>query len=152
MTEPSQQGDANPVDREFAAALHALAAPLLRARVERFIDIGHRRIDSRALLKQPWSTTERAMIEVACTLWGREDIADARLSPVLYSVDDDNFERVLHAMLIRRGRDRLRSLSPGLVDRAIAAADPSCPHCGADLAASTGGALDHGRQPRGERA
>jgi hypothetical protein len=43
------------------------------------------------------------MLDVACTLWGREDIANARLSPVLYVLDDDNLARVVEAMLIRRG-------------------------------------------------
>jgi hypothetical protein len=146
MTEPSHHGSANPIDRELAATLYALAAPFLRGRVEQFIDVESRGIDFPALLRQPWSTTERAMIEIACTLWGRLDIADARLSPVLYSMDDDNFHRVLHAMLIRRGRDRLRLLSPGLVDRAIGAADAARPRCGADLAASAGSALDDGRR------
>lgn len=91
------------VDRELTATLHALAAPFLRGRVERFIDAESRGIDFEAMLAEPWSTTERAMIEVACTLWGREDIADARLSPVLYSMDSGNFERVIEAMRMRRG-------------------------------------------------
>ncbi len=91
-------------DREFASALYALAAPFLRGRVEPFIDVDGRGIDFPALLAQSWSTTERAMIEVACTLWGREDIAEARLSPVLYSMDGGNFDRVITAMQIRRGR------------------------------------------------
>jgi hypothetical protein len=47
--------------------------------------------------------TRDPVIEVACTLWGREDIADARLSPVLYSTDHAKFERVIKAMRIRRG-------------------------------------------------
>jgi hypothetical protein len=92
------------VDRERAAALHALSAPMLSGRVEPHIDAATRSIDFPALLDQPWSTCERAMIEIACTPWGREDIADARLSPVLYSMDDGNFERVIEAMRIRRGR------------------------------------------------
>jgi hypothetical protein len=92
------------VDREFAAALHALSAPMLFGRVERHIDTATRSIDFPALLDQPWSTSERAMIETACTLWGREDIADAHLSPVVYSMDDGNFERVIEAMRIRRSR------------------------------------------------
>ena len=90
-------------DLEFAAALHALAAPFLHGRVERHIDLERRGIDFPGLLKASWSTTERAMIEIACTLWGREDIADARLSPVLYSMDAGNFQRVVEAMRIRRG-------------------------------------------------
>jgi hypothetical protein len=81
MTGPSHHGSANPIDRELAAALHALAAPFLRGRVEQFIDVESRGIDFPALLKQPWSTTERAMIEVGCTPWRHLDIADARLSP-----------------------------------------------------------------------
>jgi hypothetical protein len=92
------------VDRELAATLHALSAPMLSRRVDRHIDHATREINFPALLDQPWSTSERAMIEIACTLWGREDIADARLSPVLYSMDDGNFERVIEAMRIRRGR------------------------------------------------
>ena len=91
-------------DPAFAAALYALAAAFLRGRVERFIDVDGRGIDFPALLKQGWSTTERAMIEVACTLWGREDIAEASLSPILYSMDGGNFDRVIAAMQIRRGR------------------------------------------------
>lgn len=91
------------VDRELASALHALSAPVLQGRVECHIDASTRAINFPALLDQPWSTTERAMIEVACTLWGRTDVADARLSPVLHSMDDDNFARVVEAMLIRRG-------------------------------------------------
>src|SRR4051794_31744547 len=90
-------------DRELAATLHALAAPMLRRRVEPYIDRERRAIDFPALLDQPWSDAERAMLEVACTLWGREDIADARLSPVLYVMDDDNLARGIEAMLIRRG-------------------------------------------------
>jgi hypothetical protein len=92
-------------DREFAAALFALAAPFLRGSVERFIDVDGRGIDFPGMLKGEggWSTTERAMIEVACTLWGREDIADARLSPLLYSMDGGNFRRVVDAMHMRRG-------------------------------------------------
>src|SRR4051794_27345008 len=90
-------------DRELAATLHALAAPMLRERVEPYIDRERRAINFPALLDQPWSHGERAMIEVACTLWGREDIAEASLSPVLYVMDDENFARVLEAILIRRG-------------------------------------------------
>ena len=90
-------------DRELAATLHALAAPMLGQRVEPYIDRERRAIDFPALLDQPWSHGERAMLEVACTLWGREDIADARLWPVLYVMDDDNLARVIEAMLIRRG-------------------------------------------------
>jgi hypothetical protein len=101
---PTNTPDYPVVDREFAAALHALSAPLLSRRVEPHIDAATRSIDFPALLDQPWSTSERAMIETACTLWGREDIADARLSPVLYSMDEANFERVIEAMRIRRGR------------------------------------------------
>jgi hypothetical protein len=101
---PTTTPDYPLVDRELAAALHALSAPMLSGRVERHIDAATRSINFPALLDQPWSTSERAMIEIACTLWGREDVADARLSPVLYSMDDANFERVLEAMRIRRGR------------------------------------------------
>jgi hypothetical protein len=90
-------------DREFAAALYALSAPFLRGRVERFINVAGHGIDFPSMLDDCWSSTERAMIEVACTLWGREDIADARLSPVLYSMDGGNFRRVLTAMRLRRG-------------------------------------------------
>src|SRR3954469_4862058 len=93
-------------DRELAATLHALAAPMLRQRVEPYIDRERRAINFPALLDQPWSHGERAMLEVACTLWGREDLADASLSPVLYVLDDDNLARLLEAMLIRRGRCR----------------------------------------------
>lgn len=103
----STLGDAtalNSPDRELAAALHVLAAPLLRGRAEPFIDSDRRAIDFPAFLEQTWSTSERAMIEVACTLWGRADIADARLSSIVYSLDDDNFRRVIEAILIRRGR------------------------------------------------
>ena len=90
-------------DLEFAATLHALAAPFLHGRVEHYIDLDGRAIDFPGLLNASWSTTERAMIEIACTLWGREDIADARLSPVLYSMDSGNFRRVVEAMRVRRG-------------------------------------------------
>ena len=96
--------DAPVVDRELASALHALSAPMLQGRVECHVDAATRSINFPALLDQPWSSSERAMIEIAGPLWGREDIADARLSPVLYSMDDANFERVLEAMRIRRGR------------------------------------------------
>jgi hypothetical protein len=100
----AMKGSGDPPDYEFAATLYALDAPFLRGRVERFVNVADRGIDFAAMLyDQPWSTTERAMIEVACTLWGREDIADARLSPVLYSMDGGNFDRVLVAMQIRRG-------------------------------------------------
>jgi hypothetical protein len=102
----NQQPSADSADRELAAALHALAAPMLRARVEPYVNRADRAIDFPALLARPWSTTERAMIEVACTLWGREDLADARLSPLLYAMDDANFVRVIEAMLIRRGAHR----------------------------------------------
>src|SRR3954449_9574353 len=83
--------------------LHALAVPMLRGRVEPYIDRERRAINFPALLDQPWSDRERAMLGVACTLWGREDIADARLSPVLHVMDDDNLARVIEAILIRRG-------------------------------------------------
>ena len=108
MTEVSPDRDGGAEvrhDPELAAALHALSAPFLRGRVERFIDVEARGIDFAALLAQSWSTSERAMIEVACTLWGREDLADARLSPVLFSMDGANFDRVVEAMRIRRGGD-----------------------------------------------
>jgi hypothetical protein len=95
-----------PADRELAAVLHALAAPLLHGRADRFVDTSARRIDFVAMLKRPWSTTERAMIEVACTLWGRPDIAHARLAPVVFSMDEENFDRVIEAMRIRRGHPR----------------------------------------------
>src|SRR3954451_22716282 len=89
-------------DREMAATLHALAAPMLRQRVEPYIDRERRAIHFPAVLDQPWSDGERAMLEVDCTLWGRENIADARLSPVLYVLDDDNLARVIERSEERR--------------------------------------------------
>src|SRR4051812_22774192 len=88
-------------DRELAATLHALAAPMLLQRVEPYIDHERRAITSPALRAHPWSQGGRAMIGAAGPLWGREDLADARLSPVLYVLDDDNLARLLEAMLIR---------------------------------------------------
>jgi hypothetical protein len=99
----STTSDAPIVDRELASALHVLSAPMLQGRVECHVDTATRSINFAALLDQPWSTSERAMIEVACSLWGRPDVADARLSSVLHAMDDGNFARVVEAMLIRRG-------------------------------------------------
>ena len=92
-----------PVGRELAAALHVLAAPFVRRRAAPHFDLQRGTIDFGALLAQPWSSSERALIETACTLAGREDIADARLAPLLYVLDDENFERVIEAIRIRRG-------------------------------------------------
>ncbi len=90
-------------DRELAATLHVLAAPVLQGRVEDYIDISGRGIDFGALLEEPWSSSERAMIEIACTIWGRTDIVDASLSPILFTLDDANFACVIEASRIRRG-------------------------------------------------
>src|SRR4051812_32247438 len=88
----------DPRDRELAATLHALDAPMLRGRVEPYIDLAERAIDFAALLAKPWSHGERAMLEIACTLSGRLDLADAPLSPVLFTLDDENYLRVVQAM------------------------------------------------------
>ena len=91
---------ADPRDRELAATLHVLQAPALTGRVEQHIYLAERGIDFAALLEQPWSDGERALIETACTLWGR---TAARLSALLFALDDPHFERVLDAIQIRRG-------------------------------------------------
>src|SRR4051812_24056692 len=83
----------DPRDRELAATVHALNAPMLRGRVEPYINLAERAIDFPALLEMAWSHGERAMLEIACTLWGRIDLADATLSSVLYTLDDENFAR-----------------------------------------------------------
>ncbi len=90
-------------DRELAATLHVLAAPSLAGRVETHVDLAERGIDFQALLEQPWSAGEQALIEIACTLWGHTDIADARLADLVFTLDDPHHERVLQAIQIRRG-------------------------------------------------
>src|SRR3954453_17002101 len=90
-------------DRELAATLHLLAAPSLGRRAARHIDVDGRGIDFEAMLAEPWSAGERVLIEVACSLWGRPDIADGRVTDLLYRIDRDNYERVLAAMQMRRG-------------------------------------------------
>jgi hypothetical protein len=90
-------------DRELAATLHVLDAPTLHQRTQRHVDTAKRTIDFEAMLAEPWSPGERALIDVACSLWGRPDIADGRLSDVLYRIDRDSYERVLDAIQLRRG-------------------------------------------------
>src|SRR4051794_27921752 len=85
-------------DRELAAALHALAAPILRGRVEAHVDVDGRGIDFATLLEQPWPCGERTMIELACTLRRAERIADARVSPIVHTLHEEN-TRALEAVL-----------------------------------------------------
>ena len=100
--EPAWAG-ADPGDRELAATLHVLAAPFLQGRVERHVNVAERQIDFVALLAVSWSNGEQAMIELACTLWGRSDLADARVGDLAHGLDDTNFERAIQAIRIRRG-------------------------------------------------
>jgi hypothetical protein len=96
----------DPDDRELAATLHVLAAPLLQGRVERYVDVTERGVDFAALLQLPWSSSEQAMIELACTLWGRSDLVDARVRDLVRGLDDHNFDRALQAIRVRCGHAR----------------------------------------------
>ena len=104
-SEPAWAG-VDPDDRALAATLHVLAAPVLEGRAERYIDVTERRIDFDALLQEPWSRSEQAMIELACTLWRRSDLADARVRDLVRGLDDHNFDRALQAIRVRCGHAR----------------------------------------------
>lgn len=90
------------VDRELTAALHVLDAPILRDRVAEHVDVAGRGIDFQAILEEPWSNGERSLIEMACSIWGRSEIADGRLSDLLHGIDRESFVRVLEAIQVRR--------------------------------------------------
>ena len=96
----------DPGDHELAATLHVLAAPVLQGRVERHVDVTERQIDFDALLQEPWSSSEHAMIELACTLFGRSDLADARVRDLVRGLDDQHFDRALQAIRVRCGHAR----------------------------------------------
>ena len=104
-SEPAWAG-VDPGDRELAATLHVLAAPFFHSRVERYVDVAERQIDFVALLALPWSDGEQAMIELACALWGHATLADPRVGDLVRGLDDENFDRALQAIRIRRGHAR----------------------------------------------
>src|SRR4051794_23244206 len=93
------------LDSELAATLHVLDAPSLYQRTACHVDTAARAIDFEAKLAEPWSAGERILIEAACSLWGRPDIADGRLSDLMHRLDRDGYQRVLQAIQIRRGDD-----------------------------------------------
>src|SRR4051794_26773563 len=89
-------------DRKLAAAPHAPANPILRGREAAHVDVAGRPVDFAALLAQPWPRGERAMVELACTLRGGEEIAEARVSPLLHTPDEQHLTRAREAILIPR--------------------------------------------------
>lgn len=100
-------------DPEWDAASFLLDTPLIADGTSHFVDAGARRIDFPGLRRaaRPWSPSERLLVEAAWQLWSGE--GKLCLCELTGSLDDANFERVIAAMRIRRGRLPLHAVSGG---------------------------------------
>jgi hypothetical protein len=91
-------------DPLWDAITFLLRAPELFDRTRRFIDEGDCFIDLAALEREarPWPRNERSLVDVAHQFWtGKGAIS---LSGVTLGLDEENFERLVTAMRIRRGQ------------------------------------------------
>jgi hypothetical protein len=93
MTRPADD------DRELWAVLVALGP--LDARKWRYVDVNRRTFDAERCLAQPWSSGERALVEVAASLW---DSGTVDLGYIACAVGGQHFQAVVDALAIRAGR------------------------------------------------
>jgi hypothetical protein len=90
----------DPGDRELWAVLVALEP--LDSRKWDYLDLHHRTFHAEQMLEESWSSGERALIEVAQSLWneGRVD-----LGYIACALDGRHLQAVLDATAIRAGHD-----------------------------------------------
>jgi hypothetical protein len=83
----------------WQAALHVFDHPILRGRVDAFVDIASEYVDPE-ILREPWSSGERLLIEVALSLSSSEQTVS--LGDVFACLDDRSAKRVFEAIEIFR--------------------------------------------------
>jgi hypothetical protein len=100
-------------DRELWAVLVALEP--LDGRKWRYLNLERRTFDSDAMLDQPWSSGERALVEVAASLWNEGKVD---LGYIACALGDRHLQAVIDAVAIRAGRP-LMSASRHALDRVL---------------------------------
>lgn len=85
-------------DRQLWAVLVALEP--LDARKWRYVDLARRTFDAERCLQQPWSSGERALVEVAASLWSSGTVD---LGHIACAIGGRHFQAVVDAIAIRAG-------------------------------------------------
>lgn len=85
-------------DRELLAVLVALEP--LDDRKWHYLDLTDRTFDAEGMLDQPWSSGERALVEVAASLW---DTGKVDLGYIASGMGGRHFQAVVDALAVRAG-------------------------------------------------
>ena len=94
--------------KEYDAAYHLLTTPLIELRTQRFIETHDFDWSGLFAESEAWSHGEQILVQAAFDLWSAGRSIDGRVNVQLFdpicTLDDGNFDRVMEAVFIRRGR------------------------------------------------